>query len=270
MRQETGQLVRSPEQVVLFLPVAGPTTRILAYAIDATVMWTAIVAIWIGLLVGLPTLFGVVWEPLVRWLRNPGATPIGSGWVMLALAAIWVLQFVVEVGYFVFSEWVTDGQSIGKRWMRLRVVKDGGFALDLNQSIVRNLLRAVDGLPWSYVVGLVAILLSDDGKRLGDVAAGTVVVRLDRPQAPAPLPDVPVEARAAFTFDRAQLARIGPTEVTLALETLRRLESLDDERAADALARAATALAARIGRPPVEPHERAAFLRAIVDIAARD
>jgi uncharacterized RDD family membrane protein YckC len=264
MSQENGQLVRSPEQVALFLPVAGPTSRILAYAIDAAVMWTVIVCIWIGLLFGLPALFRNVPETVTRWVRDEIASPLSSGWFMLLLAAIWVGQFVVELGYFVFLERVTGGQSIGKRWLRLRVVQDGGFPIGLRESLVRNLLRAADSLPWSYVVGLAAILVSTDGKRLGDLAAGTVVVRLDRPQRPAALPDIAPEATAAFTFDRAQIARIGPTEVALAIETLRRLESLDAERADEALARATTALVTRMGRAPVEPHERAAFLRAVL------
>jgi uncharacterized RDD family membrane protein YckC len=239
----------------------------LAYAIDSTIMWVTIIAIWIGLLVGIPALLGMVAEPISRWFRDRGSTPIGSGWIMIVLAAIWFLQFAVEVGYFVFFEWMTDGRSPGKRWLGLRVVKDGGFPIDVRQSLIRNLMRAVDGLPWSYVVGLVAMLISSDGKRLGDLAAGTVVVRLDRPARPEPLPELAPDTVAAFTFDRAQLARIGAAEVTLAMETLRRLESLDEERAADALERAATALATRLGRPPVEPHERAAFLRALVDAA---
>lgn len=265
MSQEGGQLVRSPEQVVLFLPVAGPTSRILAYAIDATVMWVTIAAIWIGLLFGVPSALTILRVPIER-IRT-GATPVLSGWVMTALAVVWFVQLAVELGYFVFFERLTDGQSIGKRWLGLRVVADGGFALDLRQSVVRNLLRVVDGLPWSYVVGLVAMLVSRDGKRLGDLAAGTVVVRLDRPAAPAALPAAAPDARSAFRFDRAQIARIGPTEVTLAVETLRRLESLDGARAAEALERAATALAARMGHPPVAPDERAAFLRAVLDAA---
>jgi uncharacterized RDD family membrane protein YckC len=264
MSQENGQLVRSPEQVALFLPVAGPTTRILAYAIDAIVMWTVVVSIWIGLLFGLPALFRAVPDTFTRWLWEQLGSPLTSDWIMLILAVVWVGQFVVELGYFVFVERVTGGQSIGKRWLRLRVVQDGGFPIGLRESVVRNLLRAADSLPWSYVVGLVAILVSTDGKRLGDLAAGTVVVRLDRPLRPAALPDIPPETSSAFTFDRAQLARIGPTEVALAIETLRRLESLDAERADEALARAATALVTRMGRPPVEPHERAAFLRAVL------
>jgi uncharacterized RDD family membrane protein YckC len=272
MTQEPGQLVRSPEQVALFLPVAGPTTRILAYAIDAAVLLTVQIAILIGLLFGLPALFQTLFEPFANWLRNTGGSPKEpiSGAIMLIVAVIYALQFVVELGYFVFAEWVTGGQSIGKRLLGLRVVQDGGFPLETRQSIVRNLLRAVDSLPWSYVVGLVAVIVSRDGKRLGDLAAGTVVVRLDRPARPAPLPWVQSAVLDTFTFDRAQLARIGPTEVTLAIETLRRLDSLDAELAADALARATGALATRMGHRPLEPHERAAFLRALLDAVGLD
>jgi uncharacterized RDD family membrane protein YckC len=264
MSQEDGQLVRSPEQVTLFLPVAGPTTRMLAYAIDAVVMWTVVAAIWIGLLFGVPVVARVIPPSFFRWLQEQIGAPV-SAWLIVLVAMVVVAQFVVELGYFVFVEWVTGGQSIGKRRLRLRVVRDGGFPIGIRESFVRNLLRAVDSLPWSYVVGIVTILVTSEGKRLGDLAAGTLVVRLDRPLRPAALPEVPPEARTAFTFDRAQIARIGPTEVSLAIETLRRLETLDADRAEEALARAAAALVTRMGREPVEPHERAAFLRAVLD-----
>jgi uncharacterized RDD family membrane protein YckC len=266
MSQETGQLVRSPEQVALFLPVAGPTTRILAYSIDATVMMSVTVIVWIAVLFGVPALYGRLQDLLRGWVEGGGTTPASSQDFYFLVAVIWIFQFVIELGYFVFFEWATNGQSLGKRWLHVRVVQDGGFPIELRQSVIRNLLRAVDSLPWSYVVGLVALLLSDQGKRLGDLAAGTVVVRLDRPPRPAPLPDLPRE-RNAFTFDREQIARIGPTEVTLAMETLRRLPSMDAARSAEALERAASALATRIGCADVAAEERAAFLRAVLEAA---
>jgi uncharacterized RDD family membrane protein YckC len=265
MSQEDGQLVRSPEQVTLFLPVAGPTTRILAYAIDWMFIVVLMVVVSVAVVFGLPAVFRGVARLVSSWFETDLSERSVSRLVYLLLALAWMFIFVIELGYFVFFEWVTGGQSLGKRWLRIRVVQDGGFPIELRQSIVRNLLRAVDSLPGSYIVGLAAVLLSEHGKRLGDLAAGTVVVRLDRPPRPAPLPEAPAEERSRFTFDREQLARIGPTEVALAMETLRRIPSLDPERAAEALARASGALAVRIGCAAVDASEQAAFLRAILD-----
>jgi hypothetical protein len=117
---------------------------------------------------------------------------------------------------------------------------------------VRNLLRAVDVLPGSYVVGLVAIVASPKGQRLGDLAAGTIVVRLDR-GAPLDLPiDEPVGGDETFRFNRAQIAALGPLERQLLRQTLRRVEGLDDPDVSSAAPERSTeVLRGRIGYEPV-------------------
>ena len=264
MSLDMRQVVRSPEQVELDLPLAGPTTRILAFAIDWVVMLVLQIAIWLGLLVLLPALVEHLLRPVLRMMREERPTGWTAEPFLVLLAAAFVLQFLVELGYFVFLETATAGQSLGKRLLKLRVVRDDGFPITVRHSLVRNLLRAVDGLPWSYVVGFVAMVVSDQVKRLGDVAAGTLVVRLDRPPAPRPVPALVVDAPAAFVLDRTQITRIGPPEVALALETLRRIDGLPAEQATVLLEQAARALCARLGHPPVPPEERDAFLRAVL------
>jgi hypothetical protein len=74
-------------------------------------------------------------------------------------------------------EWFWQGQTIGKKVLRLRVVDREGFKLHVSQIIIRNLLRAVDSLPLFYFVGGIASLLNKHGQRLGDIAANTLVVR---------------------------------------------------------------------------------------------
>jgi uncharacterized RDD family membrane protein YckC len=270
MTWEDGQLVRSLEQVEIVLPIAGPTSRILAYAVDFIVVTIAQIAIWVGLFLGMPAAFHVVFGSPQRFFTDGRFTPEASEAFGIVLAAVFLLQFGLELGYFVFFERVMAGQSPGKRWLGLRVVQDGGFPITMRQSIVRNVLRFVDSLPGTYVVGLATVLLSSNGKRLGDLAAGTIVARLDRPAQPAPVPTVATDERGTFVFARTQIARIGAAEVTLALETLRRLDALDAERKTEALRRAADALATRLGHPAVGAHERAAFLHAVLDAAGVD
>src|SRR5216117_3937237 len=181
--------------------------------------------------------------------------------VLTFLGLFLVIQLAIEWGYFVFCEMTTAGRSLGKALVGLRVVRDGGFPISLRESLVRNLLRIVDVLPWYYTVGLVSIVLSRDGKRLGDLAAGTIVVRLDRPE-----PEPP-HAGAGFRFERSQIARLGPNELALLRQTLRRLAALPPERAAEVLERAVAVLSARIGHGPVAAEEREAFLRALLHAA---
>ena len=90
--------------------------------------------------------------------------------------------FAVQYGYFTLSEWLMDGQTLGKRTLGIRVVEADGTRLGLVSSLIRNLIRFVDFLPSGYGIGVVAIFLTERCQRLGDLAAGTLVVRED----PAP------------------------------------------------------------------------------------
>ena len=267
------QVVWSPEQVALHLQVAGPASRMLAYGIDALI----ILLLEIGALVLL-----LASTPLLGWIqaglrevaddlaKGNSMGGLGGPHMLMLFGLFLLIQFVIEWGYFVFWELVSGGRSLGKLCLKLRVVRDGGWPIGARESLIRNLLRMVDLLPGPYVVGLVAMIASPDGKRLGDVAAGTIVIRLDRPEpAPPLLDEVPAPAAQGFRFERTQLARIGPTERTLLHQTLRRVERLPPAQADAIVARAAGALCARLGHPPVPPPQDRAFLLALLDATRR-
>jgi hypothetical protein len=117
------------------------------------------------------------------------------------------MGFLAATAYYVISEMTMDGQSFGKRIAGLRVIRDDGTPITFLESAIRNIIRVVDMFPFFYSIGLVAVFLSKRCKRLGDMAAGTVVVKermLEQPQGaevqfPAELPHVAlppdVEAR---------------------------------------------------------------------------
>ena len=94
--------------------------------------------------------------------------------LLVGLTVVWA--------YFIALEWLWNGQTIGKRLFGLRVIGDDGAPPGFLAIFVRNLIRAVDFLPSFYGVGLLAIVLSPRSQRLGDIAAGTYVVRAPRPQ----------------------------------------------------------------------------------------
>lgn len=125
--------------------------RILAWIVDA-------------LLVGVIT--GAVTRPLAA-LGDVGAALNG------------LLGLVLTLAYFVYMEG-TYGQTLGKRLLGIVVVDENGGPCTMEASIVRNLLRLVDNFPGVYLVGLVAIWLTDRDQRLGDLAADTVVARAQR------------------------------------------------------------------------------------------
>jgi uncharacterized RDD family membrane protein YckC len=267
---EAVQEVRSAEQVALHFPIAGPGTRVLAYAADAAVLALLQLTALVVLLLTTPLakVFSDLLQPILDEARGGRANQEIVTGGMFIVAILIVLQLVVEWGYFVVSERVSGGRSIGKRLVGLRVIGQDGLPLTLRASLVRNLLRAVDVLPGSYVVGLVAIVVSPRCQRLGDLAAGSIVVRLD---AGAPL-EMPLEETAAsdvFRFSRMQVGALGPLERQLLRQTLRRVEVMDGDLSAAALERTAEALRGRMGYEPVPPPQRLEFLRALLQAIER-
>jgi len=267
------QVVWSPEQVALHLPIAGPASRMLAYAIDAVVIVALEAAAFVLLFLTTPLLHRVA-GPLRRLAEDLSTSgsdnPHGGNGLLVVLAVLLLVQFIIEWSYFVFWELVSGGRSLGKLCVKLRVMRDGGAPITARESLIRNLLRMVDFLPGSYVVGLVSVVMSRDGKRLGDLAAGTVVVRMDRPEAAPPVVDDGAAPEiASFRFDRAQIARLGTTERALLRQTLRRLETLPADKAEEILATAVDVLCQRLGHEPVEHQRRKAFLMALLHATRR-
>lgn len=269
---ELRQVVHSPEQYRLELPLAGPSSRILAYAID----YVLILILTIAMIVLAFTLFpiaakfGVLFEEFQEAAASddPNAV-LESNFFLVLIGFLVVMQLVVEWVYFVFFEMTLNGRSPGKAVVKLRVVGDGGHPLGFGQSLARNLLRTVDILPLYYVFGLVTMVISEEAKRLGDMAAGTVVIRLDRPAGAPPIEATFEGETDAFRFDHAQVAKIGAEELRLVRLTLRRLPELGKEPAALALERTVTVLTERLDYPPVPPAEREIFLHALLQAAQR-
>ncbi len=138
--------------------------------------------------------------------------------------------FVIFVAYASLTEWFWRGQTVGKRVMRLRVVDSRGLRLEPSQVIVRNLMRFLDTLPLLYLVGGVACVLNRHRQRLGDIAAGTVVVRSPRIEQPDldQLLGGKYNSLAAHRHLAARLRqKVVPETARVALEALLRRDELD-------------------------------------------
>lgn len=147
-------------------------------------------------------------------------------------AAFVIGQFVVIFGYWILLEWLWRGQTIGKRLFKLRVVDATGLKLMPSQVILRNLLRPVDSLPVFYLVGGVVAFLNAKGQRLGDIAAGTAVIREPIIRNPSfqTLESDKYNSFRDFPHLAARLRqRVEPEEALLALEALNRREKLAPE-----------------------------------------
>ncbi|MGB8203676.1 MAG: RDD family protein, partial [Candidatus Baltobacteraceae bacterium] len=130
---------------------------------------------------------------LAVWLV-PGVAPAKAasagklaGALLLALAI--VAAFLLFFGYFIVFEWLWQGRTPGKRIVGIRVVRDGGFPLDFTSSVIRNVVRLLEFSLGFYALSAFVVLASPLNRRLGDMAAGTLVVRDARyERAPAPMP----------------------------------------------------------------------------------
>lgn len=173
--------VETPEHVVLEYTLAGVGSRLAAAIIDLLVLM-----LW-----GLACMVAAAWT----------ATLLGSAGKAIWFA-IWSVGFM---GYFTLFEAYRQGQTPGKRALGIRVVRDTGHAVTFGAAATRNLLRAADFLPPPYLTGLLLIMLHPKSRRIGDMVAGTVVVR-DRPEQV----EVPGRTAAAEAPATEERVLVGP------------------------------------------------------------
>lgn len=151
--------IETPEQVRLEYSLAGLGSRFMAIAVDTLCQLIMFLILGLAMAIAVPALSGL--------------GPRGGLWA----AALSVIgSFLLFWGYFTFFEIIWNGQTPGKRQAKIRVIKENGRPISAYDAFLRNLVRVVDLMPGIYVVGVCSIALSRQNKRLGDFAAGTVVV----------------------------------------------------------------------------------------------
>jgi uncharacterized RDD family membrane protein YckC len=151
-------MVLTPEKTVVGFRVAGVGARVGAHFIDLIVLYM---------------FWNIVFFAATVLLFATGdETPLGLA-VFLVLASVFL--------YFMLFEWLWGGQTLGKKAMNVRVVSHDGTPVTLRGAVYRNLLRPADFLPVLYFAGLVAMFMNERSQRLGDLAAGTIVIHEARP-----------------------------------------------------------------------------------------
>ncbi len=148
-------IVATPERVSFDYQVAGLGTRAIAQVIDLLILSAVEVA--------------------VLFFAFAAGSVTNSSTVSFLI--IIVLSFINVFGYFWVSEALWSGQTLGKKAFRLRAVGERGEPLTFMQAGIRNIVRIVDFLPYGYGVGMIVLFANGKGKRLGDLAAGTIVVK---------------------------------------------------------------------------------------------
>lgn len=154
--------IDTPENIDFSYTIAGIGSRFLAAIIDTFLLFIVQVFL-VGVLYGFIHLFNA---------------DDGNESVMSVLLAVWgVVSFAFFWGYYIFFEMLWNGQSPGKRLIRLRVVREGGRPITFVASAIRNLIRVIDFLPALYGLGVVVMFIDRHARRLGDFAGGTLVVK---------------------------------------------------------------------------------------------
>jgi uncharacterized RDD family membrane protein YckC len=197
--------IRTPENIELSYALAGPASRAVAYLFDVFLMF-AVFQVLINLMV---SAFGLL----------IGALGVASDMWVAGIAAL--ATFVLYNGYFIVFEWLLNGQTPGKRILHIRVIKQGGYSLRFFDTLLRNLLRVIDFLPFLYGVGLTSLLLTRDSQRLGDLIAGTLVVYQEPVETDSLLAELPAALDSEPPLPRAELAAIPNQAISLVDEYLR-------------------------------------------------
>ena len=222
-------IIETPERVPLHFALASIGNRFLAVAIDHFIQYLAIILISLAVLsfAGLTSnLFG---EGLFQEM------PIWT------VAILIIIIFALFSGYFVFFEWLWNGQTPGKRLMKLRVIREDGRPITLWEALARNLLRIFDAVPGFvlpiYSIGLITVFMSSRDQRIGDMFAGTVVVRERSDEAPTfaetfsnRISDLAFHRVQKRTDFKANLASITESEIEVVEAFLRRRWDLTDKQ----------------------------------------
>ncbi|MDQ3134184.1 MAG: RDD family protein [Acidobacteriota bacterium] len=201
-------IIETPERVPLHFALASIGNRFLACAADHTLQAFALLLV----------VLVISWTGGIdRYSDKLAEAP---KWV---IALLIVLLFLIWSGYFAIFEWLWSGQTPGKRWLRLRVIREDGRPVTFWEASARNLLRAFDMMPFPfYSIGLVSIFASSRDQRVGDFVAGTVVVR--EREAQAPTFDQVFSASAAAAGDVALRRSFKPVLFTGDLTLINELE----------------------------------------------
>jgi len=221
-------IIETPERVQLEFALASIGNRFLAVAIDHFIQYL--------------TIFFVAW-----FFLSLSGTSVSDSERLFDEAPKWIIAvmilslFLIFAGYFVVFEWLWNGQTPGKRWLKLRVIRDDGRPLTLWEAIARNLLRIADAAPGFilpvYSVGLIVIFLSGRDQRIGDIFAGTVVVRERADEAPS-FTDTFSNATRDIAYTRVQpvpeiradVSKLTDPEIEVIEAFLRRRWDLNDRQ----------------------------------------
>jgi uncharacterized RDD family membrane protein YckC len=233
--------LETPEQIDVDLELAGLGSRLVAQLVD----WA--VKILLSALLGLA---------VIVIMSLAGRLPQSDKPPMLLLALAVAALYMLWLGYDIYYEAVHHGQTPGKRYAGIRVIREGGGPLDFQAACIRNLLGIADLLPQFYVLGAILIALTPRRQRLGDLAAGTIVIRERALGAPTDVAEtLAALARDEYRFTAGHLARCTPADRQVLRSFLQRWPIMEPDSRATLARRIAQLLLDKTGFEPVRAIE---------------
>ncbi|MEG4801864.1 RDD family protein [Microcoleus sp. ARI1-B5] len=205
--------LHTPESVELEFTLAGIGNRAYALLIDYIILGLILIVSLVGVII----FNSVLLDTIAKLL---GSTNRLELWLIAVQALI---GFFIYVGYFVFFETMWSGQTPGKRRVKIRVIRDDGRPVRLQQSTLRALLRPFDDL---FFIGVFFIAFSQREKRLGDWVAGTLVIQEEQPVTAQLKVSTPARSLAKKLFVDADISRLLPEDFAVVREYLQRREAM--------------------------------------------
>jgi uncharacterized RDD family membrane protein YckC len=238
-------VIETPERVALHFGLASIGNRFLACAFDHVLQALAITVI----------VLGVLW--ITDYIALADLFSEAPQWVHALLI---IVAFLIWSSYFVVFEWLWNGQTPGKRWLKLRVIREDGRPITFWEAAVRNLLRIFDMMPAPfYSIGLISVFASSRDQRVGDLVAGSVVVREREAEAPSfdkvfasPVSDTALRRTFKPVEFVAELSSLTEGEIQVVEAFLRRRFELPDHARQWMAWRVATPIMYKI-RPSFDP-----------------
>ena len=254
-------VIESPDHVEVAVDLAGVGSRFLALAVD-TVIQGALVLGVIIILMALSGLFGAVGLPALEGV-----------FLAIGIGAVAIINF----GYYIVCEMRMNGQTVGKRLVRIRVVKDTGEPIRFFDSALRNFVRVFEAAAGLYSISVVSVLISSQRKRLGDLAAGTIVVVASERLAPAHLAidiaNLPMSDELRRSI-RAGIGAVTQEEYEFVTDLLARAAELPQQMATRMAVETGWKMMQKMGITPSgaesqTPHTYFVFLQAVAALYAQ-
>jgi uncharacterized RDD family membrane protein YckC len=252
--------IMTPEHVEVSFELAGIGSRFIAVLIDTLLQALAALILWVAVIFALGG---------ITWMNGLSSA---ATWT---IAVVTIVVFAILSGYFLFFEATRNGQTPGKKYAGIRVIRDTGHPIDFRAAMLRNVMRTVDSLPGMYGIGIVSVFLSSEYRRLGDYVAGTLVVKVAhpvaaRPERPGsdivqtPLSETATDTRYALPPEvMPYISSISKEDYRAVRHFLDRKRELEPGVSIDLAKRLATPIAQKIGVDESLMADPVAFLEAV-------